>query len=88
MIITEPKWKSWIVETTTPLFTPEQCRQVIECGRRQKPRKAQVGMGRKPGGGLDTNKRVTTISWLPFDEMKEMYAQVDSFIKKANRYTI
>jgi PKHD-type hydroxylase len=84
MIITEPKWKSWIVETKVPLFTPEQCRLVIDAGRRQKPQKAQVGMG-KPGGGLDTKKRTTTISWLPFDEMKEMYAQVDSFIQKANR---
>jgi hypothetical protein len=59
-IITEPKWKSWIVQTTTPLFTPDQCRQIIECGRRQKPQQAQVGMG-KPGGGTDTKKRVTTI---------------------------
>ena len=85
MIITEPKWKSWIVETTTPLFTPDQCRQIIECGRRQKPQKAQVGMGRKPGGGLDTNKRVTTISWIPFKEMPEMYDQVNNFIQKASR---
>ena len=58
MIITEPKWKSWIVETKQPLFTPDQCRQVIECGRRQKPQKAQVG-GKRPGGGLDTKKRVS-----------------------------
>ena len=84
MIITEPKWKSWIVETTTPLFTPEQCQMIIECGRRQKPQKALVGMG-KPGGGLDTNKRVTTISWIPFKEMPEMYNQVNEFIQKANR---
>ena len=84
MIITEPKWKSWIVETTTPLFTPEQCQMIIECGRRQKPQKAQVGMG-KPGGGLDTNKRVTTNSWIPFKEMPEMYNQVNEFIQKANR---
>ena len=84
MMITEPKWKSWVVETTTPLFTPDQCRQVIECGRRQKPQKAQVGMN-KPGGGLDTKKRVTTISWIPFKEMPEMYDQVNEFIKKANR---
>ena len=84
MMISEPKWKSWIVETTTPLFTPEQCRMIIDCGRRQKPQKAQVGMG-KPGGGLDTNKRVTTISWIPFKEMPEMYNQVNEFIQKANR---
>jgi hypothetical protein len=31
MIITEPKWKSWVVQTTTPLFTPEQCQQIIDC---------------------------------------------------------
>ena len=82
-IITEPKWKSWIVETTTPLFTPDQCRQIIECGRRQPPQKAQVGMG-KPGGGYDTKKRVTTISWIPFNEMSFMYQDLNSFIQKCN----
>ena len=82
-MILEPKWKSWIVETTTPLFTPDQCRQIIDCGRRQPPQKAQVGMG-KPGAGTDTNKRVTTISWLPFDEMKEMYNDINKFIQRAN----
>jgi PKHD-type hydroxylase len=56
---------------------------VIACGRRQEPQKAQVGMG-KPGGGLDTDKRVTTISWIPFKEMPEMYNQINSFIQKAN----
>ena len=84
MIITEPKWKSWIVETTTPFFTPDHCRQIIECGRKQKPQKAQVGMG-KPGGGLDTKKRVTTIGWIPFKEMQPMYDQINEFIQKANR---
>ena len=43
-IITEPKWKSWIIETNTPLLTPEQCKMVIDCGRSQPPQKAMVGM--------------------------------------------
>ena len=84
MIITEPKWKSWIVETTTPLFTPEQCQMVIDAGRKQRPQKAQVGMN-KPKGGVDTNKRITTISWIPFKEMQPMYDQINEFIQKANR---
>jgi len=84
MIITEPKWKSWIVETTTPLFTPEQCQMAIDAGRKQRPQKAQVGMG-KPGGGVDTKKRTTTISWIPFKEMQPMYDQINEFIQKANR---
>ena len=83
MLLKEPKWKSWVVETTTPLFTPDQCRQIIDAGRRQKPQTAQVGMG-KPGGGTDTKKRVTTISWIPFEEMKPMYDQVNQFIQQAN----
>ena len=82
-MISEPKWKSWIVETTTPLFTPDQCQMVINCGRRQPPQKAQVGMN-KPGGGIDTNKRITTISWIPFKEIEPMYNQINNFIQKAN----
>jgi PKHD-type hydroxylase len=82
-IIKEPKWKSWIIQTTEPIFTPDQCRQIIECGRRQKPQKAQVGMN-KPGGGTDTKKRVTTISWIPFKEMSHMYQDLDRFIQAAN----
>ena len=83
-LITEPKWKSYVIESTTPIFTPDQCRQIIECGRRQPPETAQVGMD-KPGGGVDTKKRVTTISWIPFKEMAPMYEHLDSFIQKANR---
>ena len=82
-MLKEPKWKSWVVETTTPLFTPDQCRQIIDAGRRLPPQKAQVGMG-KPGGGTDTKKRVTTISWIPFKEMDPMYNQVNQFIQQAN----
>ena len=83
MIIKEPKWKSWVVETTTPLFTPEQCQKIIDCGRSQPPQQAQVGMG-KPGGGTDTKKRVTTISWIPFKEMEPMYNDLNNFIQTAN----
>ena len=42
-------------------------------------------MGRKPEGGLDTKKRVTTIGWIPFKEMQPMYDQINEFIQKANR---
>ena len=84
MIITEPKWKSWVVETTSPLFNPEQCQQIIDAGRRQQPQQASVGMGR-PQGGVDTKKRTTTISWIPFKEMEPMYNDINIFIQKANK---
>ena len=83
-IITEPKWKSWIVQTTTPLFTPDQCNQIIASGRAQKPQEAKVGMNKPGGGAADTKKRVTKISWIPFKEMGHMYQDLNEFIQKAN----
>ena len=85
MTILEPKWKSWIVETTTPLFTPDQCRQIIEAGRRQPPQQAAVGLATKDGkSGVDKTARTTTISWIPFKEMQPMYRDIDRFIQRAN----
>ena len=81
--IREPKWKSWIVQTTTPLFTPDQCNQIIASGRAQKPQTAQVGMG-KPGGGTDTKKRVTTISWIPFAKNTEPISIVAVCVYRLN----
>jgi len=84
--ISEPKWKSWIIETTTPVLTPQQCKLVIDCGRRQPPQQAQVGLNKSSGagGGVDTKKRLTTISWIPFNEMPHLYDTLDTFIQKAN----
>tara|TARA_R100000541_G_scaffold25015_2_gene34635 strand:+ start:1426 stop:2022 length:597 start_codon:yes stop_codon:yes gene_type:complete len=83
-IITEPKWKSWIISTNKPLFTPDQCRQIIESGRSQKPQAAKIGMENNLGGGTDTKKRVTTISWIPFKQMSHMYIDLNNFIQTAN----
>ena len=42
MIILEPKWKSYVVETTGPVFTPEQCKMIIEAGRSEPKQTGQV----------------------------------------------
>ena len=73
---TEPTWKSYIVETTGPIFTPKQCQMVIDKGMSLKSEEAKVGMGQRPGGGYDPDKRITTISWIPFKEMSEMYRDI------------
>ena len=43
MIITEPRWKSYLVETTQPIFTPEQCQMIINAGRSEPRNNASVG---------------------------------------------
>ena len=82
MIITEPKWKSLIVETTTPLFTPEQCQLIINAGRSEPVQNGQVGGG--AAGVIDTKTRTSHISWIPFNKMPEMYSTLEQIVNKTN----
>ena len=84
MIPTEPTWRSYITETTQPIFSPKQCQMVIDKGMSLKKETAQVGMGQRPGGGYDPDKRITTISWIPFKEMTEMYRDIEKTMLQAN----
>ena len=71
MIFTEPKWKSLIVETIGPIFTPEQCQLIINAGKSEPAQTAQVGGG--GAGVVDTKTRISHISWIPFNKLPEMY---------------
>jgi len=84
-MITEPRWKSYIVETTTPLFTPEQCKKIIAAGRAEPRNDAQVGGGKGlKGGVLDTKTRTSHISWIPFKKMVDMYKDIERMMKATN----
>jgi len=82
MIITEPKWKSLIVETTGPIFTPEQCQLIINAGRSEPVQNGQVGGGN--GGVVDTKTRTSHISWIPFNKMPEMYSTLENVMLRTN----
>ena len=84
-MITEPRWKSYIVETTQPIFTPEQCKMIIEAGRAEPRNDAGVGneKGTK-GGHVDTNTRTSHISWIPFSKMADMYKDIDKIMQATN----
>ena len=84
-MITEPRWKSYIVETTKPIFTPEQCKMIIAAGRAEPKQDAYVGnkQGIK-GGVLDTKTRTSHISWIPFSKMKDMYKDIEHIMKTTN----
>ena len=82
MIIQEPRWKSLIVETTTPLFTPEQCQLIINAGRAEPQEMGQVGGGAQ--GTVDTKTRTSHISWIPFNKMPEMYQTIEKVLKQTN----
>ena len=84
-MITEPRWKSYIVETTTPIFTPKQCEMIIAAGRAEPKQTAAVGgnEGLKKGR-IDTKTRTSHISWIPFKKMLNMYKDIETVMKTTN----
>ena len=84
-MITEPRWKSYIVETTTPIFTPKQCQMIINAGKVEPKVDAQVGSHEGIRGGvIDIKTRTSHISWIPFKKMPEMYKDIEKIMKQTN----
>ena len=81
----EPKWKCLMANTVGPIFTPQQCQDIINVGHQQKPEEAKVGHKETAGGNYDTKKRITTISWIPFKAMPDMYKIIEQSMLQANR---
>jgi PKHD-type hydroxylase len=84
-MITEPRWKSYIVETTVPIFTPEQCQNIINAGRAEPKQDAEVGSDKGiKGGVVNTKTRTSHISWIPFKKMQPMYKKIEHVMKTTN----
>ena len=84
-MITEPRWRSFVVETITPIFTPKQCQMIINAGKAEPKQNAQVGSNiSKKDGILDTETRTSHISWIPFKKMLEMYKDIEKIMKATN----
>ena len=77
-IITEPKWKRWVVETTGHIFTPKLCQEIIDLSKTLPHEKGTVFQKIR-------DSRISTISWLPFDKMQSMYDDINNFIQKTNK---
>ena len=83
-MIYEPRWKSYCVTTTNPLFSPKQCQMIIEAGRSEPKHNASVGGGKKGGATVDTKTRTSHISWIPFKKMPDMYKDIEKTMNKTN----
>ena len=83
MIITEPKWKSYVVETIGPIFTAKLCKEIIDLSSTLK--KEQGKIYHQEVRDYDENRRHSTISWLPFNKMQPMYDDLIYLVQKINR---
>ena len=64
MIPRMPRWQSYVATTTQPIFTPEQCKMIIDAGHQCAPEQAKVG------GGEEESKRlgVPLLGQIPISE--------------------
>jgi len=83
MVIIEPKWKSYVVETIGPLFTAKLCKEIIDLSSTLK--KEQGKIQQKERRDYDEKGRHSTISWLPFNKMQPMYDDLIYLVQKINR---
>jgi len=83
-MIFEPKWKSLLANTTAPIFSPEQCQDIINMGHQQKVEEAKVGHKDERKGRRDIKKRITTISWIPFKAIPDLYRIIEKTMKQVN----
>ena len=83
-MIFEPRWKSLMANTIGPIFSPEQCQNIIDMGHQQKAEEARVGHKDKKEGSYDTKMRITTISWIPFKALPDMYKIIERTMHQVN----
>jgi PKHD-type hydroxylase len=83
-MIFEPHWKSLMANTVAPIFTPQQCQDIINMGHQQKQEEAKIGTTQNKSKH-DTKMRITTISWIPFEAMPNMYKIIEQSMLQANR---
>ena len=81
-VITEPKWKRWVVETTKPIFTPKLCQEIIDLSKTLSQENGTIFEDKNTNNDLG---RKSTVSFLPFDKMQPMYNDINNFIQKTNR---
>ena len=82
MIIYEPTWKSYIVITTDPVFSPDECNTIIELGKKLPREEGNVGFGGK--NRIDHKIRRNKISWIPFSKAKWMYTRIEHWMHTVN----
>ena len=83
MNITEPKWKSYVVETIEPIFTAKLCKEIIDLSSTLKKEQGKIGF--QDVRATDKKVKQSTVSWIPFNKMQPMYDDLIYLIQKINR---
>ena len=81
MLIKEPKWRSWVIDTPGAVFTSKLCQEIIDLSKTLEQEKGTVNQSSISQDII----RQSTISWIPFDKMQPVYNDINEFIQTINR---
>ena len=86
MKIHEPSWKSYMVISTEPIFSIDECNKLMKVGRKLPPVDARIGTTTKE---KDTSKRDhkirrTNVAWLPFTQEPWVYTRLEYWMHAVN----
>jgi|TARA_X000001382_G_scaffold130626_1_gene126189 PKHD-type hydroxylase len=79
MLYREPRWKSYIVKTSQPILTPEQCNELISVGQKEPQIESSIGDKNKP----NYKHRKSNISWIPFTQ-QFFYQTIEGWLEVTN----
>ena len=83
MLILEPRWKSYIVETAEPVLTPQQCDDLI-CIGQDAPKINATIRGKGKNKKIDYSYRKSIISWIPFAKALPIYQVIRQWMEVTN----
>ena len=85
-IVREPSWKSYIIQSTDPIFSIDECNKIMELGRSLPSQDAEVGTGRNEKAKSKKNYKVrrTDIAWIPFKNAPWIYARLEHWMHTVN----
>ena len=87
-VIKEPSWKSYLVTSTDPVFSIDECNKIMELGRSLPSQDAEVGAGmnEKAKSKKDYKIRRTDIAWIPFKhpDSRWIYSRLEHWMHTVN----
>ena len=77
----EPRWKNYIVKTTKPVLTPQQCDELIRIGQSESKMKGETSY---KGKRMISEYRKSTISWVPINKAIPIYQVIKQWVENTN----
>ena len=77
----EPRWKNYIVKTTKPILTPQQCDELIRIGQSESKMKGETSY---KGKRMISEYRKSTISWVPINKAIPIYQVIKQWVENTS----